>query len=695
MHAETIAAEIQAPLRRPRLLVAANDAATFAAACAILGHSAIIADTAADADWVVPLADGDALTADGVAALAALGHGADAPALIVFAAVRRVDGAEIPMPRFDVRDPAYALAASAGFSLAAMVWRADVWAELQGPGAASYAPRFAATRLVETGARICAEPTVLIACTARPFAEPARGALQNALAITAAISLDGAERRWPQAMLMTMAEMCGAAIGAGLYGPEMLEGAAALPNAPIDDSELAYRFLEGLCAGASAPLDGLAASRETLRADIEHFFDEIAAIGAPERQSDAARWRVLYALFRGAAQARTLAVTPIDIDLSKPLAPIKGVGPRTLLARVHHEGRDLDWIQLPTIDGAAASDLRLVLRDALERQATWRIGQLAGVRKGADFYRSLAVEAVRAAPDAAIAAAKGEAGHTALARLRSRIVRDAQISRIPALRAKRGKGRQRPERPALPPIGATTRLPVLMYHEVVAVDAEASRFATTIEAFEAQLRWLAEAGYQSIGAAEWANAVRAGRPIPEKSVLITFDDAYVDFADLAWPALRRNGFSAALFAPALYVGKSPAWRGAPKGQRLLDYTTLRGLSDDGCEIGSHAMSHRHLTSLGPEDMLEEAFESKKILEDMIGQEVNVVAYPFGDSDTAVRSAFRIAGFRGGFCAWGCASTLDDDPMNIARIEVRGDMSLDAFAAHVTGHSAAVTSLWAS
>ncbi|NDC59559.1 MAG: polysaccharide deacetylase family protein, partial [Alphaproteobacteria bacterium] len=275
------------------------------------------------------------------------------------------------------------------------------------------------------------------------------------------------------------------------------------------------------------------------------------------------------------------------------------------------------------------------------------------------------------------AAAKGEAGQTALARLRSRIVRDAQISRIPALRAKRGKGRRRPERPALPPIGAATRLPVLMYHEVVAVDAEASRFATTIEAFEAQLRWLAEAGYQSIGAAEWANAVRAGRPIPEKSVLITFDDAYVDFADLAWPALRRNGFSAALFAPALYVGKSPAWRGAPKGQRLLDYTTLRGLSDDGCEIGSHAMSHRHLTSLGPEDMLEEAFESKKILEDMIGQEVNVVAYPFGDSDTAVRSAFRIAGFRGGFCAWGGASTLDDDPMNIARIEVRGDMSLDA------------------
>ncbi|NDC60369.1 MAG: hypothetical protein EBZ50_16390, partial [Alphaproteobacteria bacterium] len=205
MHAETIAAEIQAPLRRPRLHVAANDAATLAAACAILGHSAIIADTAADADWVVPLADGDALTADGVAALAALGHGADAPALIIFSAARRVDGADIPMPRFDVRDPAYALAASAGFSLAATVWRADVWAELQGPGAASYAPRFAATRLVETGARICAEPTVLVACTARPFAEPAKGALQNALAITAAISLDGAERRWPQAMLMTMA----------------------------------------------------------------------------------------------------------------------------------------------------------------------------------------------------------------------------------------------------------------------------------------------------------------------------------------------------------------------------------------------------------------------------------------------------------------------------------------------------------
>jgi peptidoglycan/xylan/chitin deacetylase (PgdA/CDA1 family) len=326
---------------------------------------------------------------------------------------------------------------------------------------------------------------------------------------------------------------------------------------------------------------------------------------------------------------------------------------------------------------------------------------LRGVRQGAEFYSSLAFAAARAAPDAALAAGKGASGRLALDRLRTKVIRDAQISRLPSLRAKKAKGRRLPERPLLPPIGAAARIPVLMYHEVTPLDAKASRFALPLSAFEEQLRWLAQAGYETISAVEWANAIRAGRPAPEKSVLITFDDAYVDFAEHAWPALRRNGFWATLYAPAGCIGKEPGWRGAQKGQRIMDARTLRTLADDGCEIGSHAMTHRHLTNIGPEDMLEEAFDSRKILEDMSGQAVETVAYPYGYSDTAVRSAFVMAGYRGGFCAWGGASTLDDDPMNIARIEVHGDCTLERFiaqveaATHGPDHSAAVASRWAS
>ncbi|MBU6372112.1 MAG: polysaccharide deacetylase family protein [Alphaproteobacteria bacterium] len=653
-----------------------------------------------DAEWVWALDDGDVPTDDACGALAALPPiGPGAPHLVAFGAIRRgADGRVWPAAQADLRNPAYAIATSALLSMSVLVWRADAWREACAPDGAAPHARLGAMRLIENGARIAARPEAVAVRRAHfAGAETARPDLDAALAVTAAIAAGGDEqRRWPHGVLMTTAEVAGAAIAAGLYTDDLLAGFSALPAAPINDAELAHRVLEGMRAGAAAPIDDLAAARPDLRAQIDHFFDEIIAIGAPHRACDAARWRVLRRVVGAVPPAETLTVTPVEIDVSKPLAPIKGVGPQTLLARVHHEGEELDWIQLPTIDGAAAADLRIVLKDALARQPTWRIGQLAGVRQGAEFYGSLAVASAKAAPDAALAAVKGEAGRVALAHLRTKIVREAQMDRIAALRAKRMKGRRKaPERPILPPIGAATTVPVLMYHEVTPLASGASRFAAPLETFEAHLRWLAANGYQSLAAIEWANAIREGRPVPEKSVVITFDDAYLDFADHAWPALRRNGFYASLFVPAQFVGKAPAWRGAPKGQRLLDYTALRALSDDGCEIGSHAMSHRHLSTLGPEDMLEEAFESKKILEDFIGQPVETVAYPFGDSDTAVRSAFLMAGFRGGFTAWGGASTLEDDPMSIARIEVRGDWDVETFAAHVTAHSAAVASRWAS
>lgn len=654
-----------------------------------------------EADWVWALDAGDAPAADAAAVLAGLPASidADAPALIAFAGVRRgVDGQTWPAPRLCAHDPAYRVATSGLFSLCTTVWRADAWRMVCGADGATPHARLAAMRLIESGARIAARSGVIAERQPLLASAPTpRAALDAALAVTAAIAAGGDEqRRWPHAILLTTAEFAGAAIAAGLYTEDLLAGFSALPAAPVSDAELAQRVIDGMCAGAAAPLDDLAVRLPDLRAHIDHFFDEIIAIGAPSRACDAARWRVLRRVFGPLEAGEQLTITPIDIDVSKPLAPIKGVGPRTLLARVHHEGEELDWIQLPTIDGAAAADLRIVLKDALARQPTWRIGQLAGVRQGAEFYGSLAMAAAKAAPEAALAAGKGPAGREALARLRVKIVRDAQMDRIAALRAKRAKGRRAtPERPILPPIGAATAVPVLSYHEVTSLESGASRFATSLETFEAQLRWLSKNGYESLAAIEWANAIRQGRPVPEKSVVITFDDAYVDFADHAWPALRRNGFYATLFVPAQFIGKAPAWRGAPKGQRLLDYTALRTLSDDGCEIGSHAMSHRPLSTLGPEDMLEEAFESKKILEDFVGQPVETVAYPFGDSDTAVRSAFLMAGYRGGFAAAGGMSTLDDDPMSVARIEVRGDWDVETFAAHVTAHSAAVANRWAS
>ena len=673
-------------------------------ACAELGQSAELLDaldapTAAQWIWVIEAGDAPFPDATNAIARAAATAG-DAMALMFSAERRGEDGAAWATGGPDARDLPYWLATSPGLRLSAVVWRARP--DLRLAAAREFGPmgaRFDLAGLCEAGHAVVTPPDAIVraapALDSNAGPDIARLRLQRALAVTAAINANGRGARSPHAVLMTTAEVAGGAVAAGVYSEDLLAGFSALPPDRIDDAELAHRFLEGVRAAAPIAPDALASARETLAAEIEHFFDEVIAIGGSPRQVDAARWRVLKRLLGAQARRREdLMITPVDIDVSKPLAPIKATGPQTLLARIHHEGDELDWIQLPTIDGAAAADLRIVLRDALARQPHWRIGQLPGLRKTPHFYGSLALAAARSALDAADAARKGANGRVALSRLRARIIRDAQIASLASMHVKRARRAAFDHAPPLP-IGAATTLPILMYHSVTPVEAKASRFMLPLAQFEEQLRWLSANGYRSVDAAGWAAAIRADRPIPDKSVLITFDDAYTDFADHAWPALRRNGFTATLFAPTQFIGRKPGWRDAPRDQQIVDHTTLRALSDDGCEIASHAVSHRRLTSLGPEDMLDEAFDSKRAIEDMIGAPVECVAYPYGDSDAAVRSAFLLGGYQGGFGAWGGLSALGDDPMNIPRIEIVGDQPVEAFIRTMNGHSAALESRCAS
>ncbi|MEO6958631.1 MAG: polysaccharide deacetylase family protein, partial [Burkholderiaceae bacterium] len=101
--------------------------------------------------------------------------------------------------------------------------------------------------------------------------------------------------------------------------------------------------------------------------------------------------------------------------------------------------------------------------------------------------------------------------------------------------------------------GAQT-VPVLMYHHVSPSDG---MITTSPDNFERQLAWLRRHGYRSLTSDGFAGHL-AGDPTPPKSILITFDDGYLDNWVYAYPLLKRYGFNAMVFLVTSWIGEGLA-----------------------------------------------------------------------------------------------------------------------------------------
>lgn len=189
-------------------------------------------------------------------------------------------------------------------------------------------------------------------------------------------------------------------------------------------------------------------------------------------------------------------------------------------------------------------------------------------------------------------------------------------------------------------------VPILTYHSI---DASGSVLSVASSDFREHVRSLARNGFTGIRFDRLLDAFEGRAVLPPKPVVLTFDDAYVNFYEHALPALREAGFSATVFAIAGLVGKTNDWPGqGPSIPRLplLDWPALREIATSGFEIGSHAFTHSRLER-APADRLEhEIVGSRRALEDGIGAPVATFAYPFGTHHPAsvaiVRAHYRAA-----------------------------------------------------
>lgn len=192
--------------------------------------------------------------------------------------------------------------------------------------------------------------------------------------------------------------------------------------------------------------------------------------------------------------------------------------------------------------------------------------------------------------------------------------------------------------PGLRAAGEAAYVPILMYHYIREVDAEADplgfRLSVRPDRLAEQLGWLREQGYETVLMHELAACLRGAMLCPERAVALTFDDGYADNALVALPLLRRHGLRATFFIVTGLVGR----------EGYMSWRQLEQLRDAGMEIGAHTVTHADLAAIEPDDARWEIAMSRATLQRRLGVEVRSLSYPAGSYTPEIALMARDMGF---------------------------------------------------
>ena len=197
------------------------------------------------------------------------------------------------------------------------------------------------------------------------------------------------------------------------------------------------------------------------------------------------------------------------------------------------------------------------------------------------------------------------------------------------------------------------------------------RWGLTPQAFEAQMSALAAGGFQVLPLGDILPFIEGRRPVPPRTVILTFDDGYRGLLEHALPVLGRFGFRATFFLVSDRMGGTNAWdaRHGDPLRPLMDWGEAANLLAQGMEIGSHSRTHPFLTTLSETEMEDQIRGSKETIEDRLGRPVRFFCYPHGLQDARVRRVVRAARYAGACSTQAGGNRPGVDPFRLLRAEI--------------------------
>ena len=214
-------------------------------------------------------------------------------------------------------------------------------------------------------------------------------------------------------------------------------------------------------------------------------------------------------------------------------------------------------------------------------------------------------------------------------------------------------------------LSVPARVPILVYHTV---DESGNTYSITRRQLRQQCRWLVEHGYTSITLRQFWRSARGLVDLPPNPVILTDDDGDPSARTFA-RILDRYGLAGTYFVNNV----SPLTR-----------RQIRSLAQSG-SVEAHTVSHVALSGLDYEVQVAEIAGNRAYLEEITGQSVRFLAWPYGDVNASAIEAATAAGIEAAFALGGTAADLDvTDRYTIPRIMIFVDDDLETFAAKVRG-----------
>jgi peptidoglycan/xylan/chitin deacetylase (PgdA/CDA1 family) len=218
-------------------------------------------------------------------------------------------------------------------------------------------------------------------------------------------------------------------------------------------------------------------------------------------------------------------------------------------------------------------------------------------------------------------------------------------------------------------------VPVLCYHNFG--DQAKGRMVMAVSAFREQMQYLKDNGYRVISLRDFLEFTRLGRQIPQRAVVLTFDDGYKSFQQVAHPVLKQLGFTATLFVYTDYVGA---------GKNALSWQDLRELAAEGFDVQAHSKSHGDLRRTAGEPdaqyqrrMQAELVQPQELFQKHLGRRADVIAYPYGSWDESLLGKAIEHGYVAGFSVRRQGNGSFVRPLAGNRSQVYSEMTLDDFA----------------
>jgi peptidoglycan/xylan/chitin deacetylase (PgdA/CDA1 family) len=234
---------------------------------------------------------------------------------------------------------------------------------------------------------------------------------------------------------------------------------------------------------------------------------------------------------------------------------------------------------------------------------------------------------------------------------------------------------KRPWNPAGIEASGFAIVPILVYHNL-APQAK-GRMVLATGAFQQQMRYLKSEGYRVIGLRDFVEATSQRRQLPQRSVVLTFDDGYRSFREHAYPVLKELGFTATLFVYLDYVGA---------GRNALSWKDLRELAAEGFDVQAHSKTHADLRRTPTETDAQYAQRMQAELaaplarfQRELGRPATALAYPYGAADDEVARRTGQAGYVAGLTVRRQANPTFVSPLRINRSQIYGEMTLEEFA----------------